>query len=189
LTRYYASLQSDLVAQGLLRTDGGGPDTPYTADVLTRNFEQIAFFDEYDQGAGLTAPSRNGAGHLRRWDAPVRMDVTFGASVPQNRQSEDLAAVRNYIDRLARVTGHPISYGNRGNFHVMFMGEDDKDELERALRAKVPNISDRTVQVITTLPRSIHCLVVAFSGSAAPHTYSRAVAVIRAEHPELIRLS
>lgn len=189
LTRYYARLQADLVAQGLLRTDGGGPDTPYTADVLARNFERIAFFDEYDQGAGLAPSTERTSGKLRRWDSPVRMDVSFGASVPQSRRSEDLASVRNYIGRLARVTGHPVDYADAGNFHILFMGEDDKVEMERVLREKVPNISDRTVQVITTLPRSIHCLVVAFAGNDKPHSYTRAVAVIRAEHPDLIRLS
>lgn len=189
LSRYYGRLQADLVAQGLLRTDGGGPDTPYTAEVLARNFEQIAFFDEYAQGAGLTTPTNGDAGQLRRWNGPVRMDVTFGASVPENRRSEDLASVQNYINRLARVTRHPIDFANSGNFHVLFMGEDDREEMERVLREKVPNISDRTVQVITTLPRSIHCLVVAFSGSSNPYAYTRAVAVIRAEHPDLIRLS
>lgn len=189
LVRYYARLQADLVAQGLLRTDGGGPDTPYTADQLVRNFEEIAFFDEYAEGAGLAKPVSRDTGTLRRWTSPVRVDISFGSSIPQSRKSEDKAAVSNYVARLARVTGHSISMSQRGNFHVLFMGEDDKKQLEEVLRAKVPNISNRTVDVITRLPRSIHCLVVAFSGTSTPHTYSRAVALIRAEHPDLIRLS
>ncbi|MCE8009330.1 DUF2927 domain-containing protein [Aestuariivita sp.] len=189
LTRYYGRLQADLVAQGLLRTDGGGPDTPYTADVLARNFERIAFFDEYAQGAGLTATSRDTAGKLRRWSGPVRMDISFGNSVPTARRDQDRASVRNYVRRLARVTGHPISYAGQGNFHVLFMSEDDTDQMIALLRQKVPNISDRTLEVITSLPRSIHCLVVAFSGNDNPQNYTRAVAVIRAEHPDLIRLS
>ena len=43
LRAYYARVLNDGLTQGLLRTDGGGPDTPYTADTLVRNFEQIAF--------------------------------------------------------------------------------------------------------------------------------------------------
>lgn len=189
LTRYYAQLQADLLTQGLLRTDGGGPDTPYSADTLMRNFERIAFFDEYAEGAGISAPAGLAAGKLRRWDAPVRMDVSFGASVPVSRRNEDLASVRNYIRRLSRVTGHSITYSSSGNFHVLFMSEDDKDEPARVLRQKVPNISERTLEIITNLPRSIHCLVVAFSGNENPQSYTRAVALIRAEHPDLIRLS
>ena len=189
LTRYYGQLQADLLAQGLLRTDGGGPDTPYTADTLTQNFEQIVFFDEYAQGAGLSAAGNTSAGKLRRWNGPVRMDVSFGNSIPLSRQGEDLAATQNYIRRLARVTRHPISYTKDGNFHVLFMGEDDKDQMVSILQQKAPNISARTLDVITNLPRSIHCLVVAFSSNDSPHNYTRAVAVIRAEHPDLIRLS
>ncbi len=189
LSRYYTGLQADLLAQGLLRTDGGGPDTPFTAETLTQNFEQIAFFDEYAQGAGLSAAGDRSAGKLRRWTRPVRMDVSFGASVEQSRRDDDLANVQTYIRRLARVTGHPISYANQGNFHILFMGEDDREEMVQILRRKVPNISDRTLDTITDLPRSIHCLVVAFSNNDRPHTYTRAVAVIRAEHPDLIRLS
>ncbi len=189
LSRYYASLQADLLAQGLLRTDGGGPDTPYSAETLTRNFEQIVFFDEYAQGAGISAAADKSAGKLRRWTGPVRMDVSFGNSVPLSRRDEDLAATQNYIRRLARVTRHPISYASEGNFHILFMGEDDKDEMVQVLRRRAPNISSRTLEVITNLPRSIHCLVVAFSSSDSPYNYTRAVAVIRAEHPDLIRLS
>lgn len=189
LSRYYARLQADLLAQGLLRTDGGGPDTPYSAEALTQNFEQIVFFDEYAQGAGISASGGRSAGKLRRWNGPVRMDVSFGNSVGLSRRDEDLASVRNYIRRLARVTGHPITYANEGNFHILFMGEDDKAEMVQVLRRKAPNISQRTIDVITNLPRSIHCLVVAFSSNDSPHNYTRAVAVIRAEHPDLIRLS
>lgn len=189
LSRYYSRLQADLLAKGLLRTDGGGPDTPYTADLLARNFEEIVFFDEYAQGAGISAAGDRTAGKLRRWGGPVRMDVTFGNSVPRSRQAEDLAVTQNYIRRLARVTGHPISYADDGNFHVLFMGEDDTQQMIDVLAEKAPNISPRTLDVITNLPRSIHCLVVAFSSNETPYNYTRAVAVIRTEHPDLIRLS
>jgi hypothetical protein len=189
LQRYYARLQADLVTQGLLRTDGGGPDTPYSPDTLARNFETIAFFDEYAQGSGISAAARGTSGKLRRWAGPVRVDVSFGAGVPPSRQAEDLAAVRNYVGRLSRVTGHPISLSEQGNFHVLFASADDTDQMVELLRDKVPGISQSTLNVLTDLPRSIHCLVVAFSGGANPQNYTRAVAVIRAEHPDLLRLS
>ena len=44
LRTYYARVQNDLLARGLMRTDGGGPDTPFTPDMLARNFERIAFY-------------------------------------------------------------------------------------------------------------------------------------------------
>ncbi len=36
LRRYFAQVQSAQLQQGLLRQDGGGPDTPYEADDLAR---------------------------------------------------------------------------------------------------------------------------------------------------------
>jgi hypothetical protein len=71
LAGYYARVQADLLTQGLLRTDGGGPDTPFDADIVARNFERIAFFDEYERGGGLTPDFPNGpfwrAGCCRCW--------------------------------------------------------------------------------------------------------------------------
>lgn len=189
LARYYQRVENDLVTRGLLRTDGGGPDTPYDADDLARNFETIAFFDEYARGGGLR--ERGGEqGRLRRWGGPVRVAVAFGPSVDAETQSEDISVVSAYVERLARVTGHPVSMSARNpNFHVMFMGYDDSDTLLALLPEIVPNISPRTVDIFRDLPRSIHCLVVAFSGGANPQNYTKAVALIRAEHPDLIRLS
>ena len=46
-----ALVQVALLSQGLLRTDGGGPDTPYTDRMLTENFLRIAMFDEYQRSA------------------------------------------------------------------------------------------------------------------------------------------
>ena len=73
LRSYYSSVQADLLTRGLLRTDGGGPDTPFTPDMLARNFERIAFYDEYgNSGAGLRTLLRSGRHNLRRWSAPCQ---------------------------------------------------------------------------------------------------------------------
>jgi hypothetical protein len=47
LVTYYTRLQDRLLAQGLIRADGGGPDTPFTDQMLAQNFVRIALFDEY----------------------------------------------------------------------------------------------------------------------------------------------
>jgi hypothetical protein len=56
---HYAKVQSDLLARGLLRTDGGSQDAAFTDRMLADNFIRIALYDEYtssDQGlvAGAT---------------------------------------------------------------------------------------------------------------------------------------
>jgi hypothetical protein len=186
---YYAHTEADLLTRGLLRTDGGGPDTPFTADMLARNFEQIAFFDEYARGQGLERSSGE-AGTLRRWSRPVRLAVEFGPSVPQAIRTEDTAIVSDFTARLATITGHPISMANRRtNFHVMVMGEDDRDFLLDRVNTIIPDASTSTLSLFRNLPRSIHCLVVAFSRPDDDNDYRTAIALVRAEHPDLLRKS
>lgn len=190
LERYYTQIQNDLLTHGLLRTDGGGPDTPYSADDLTRNFEKIVFFDEFSSSAGLSGASRNQQVNLSRWNSPVRIAAEFGATVPQDRRTRDAAAAKNYAQRLARITGHPISTVDREpNFHVLITGKDDSAFLRTRLRQIVPHMSETELDLFSDLPRSYYCLVIGISDAKAPNVYTNAIALIRAEHPDLVRLS
>lgn len=189
LATYYAHVEADLLGRGLMRTDGGGPDTPYTDTDLMRNFERIAFYDEYAPGAGFR-PSSGRAGGLRKWAAPVRIAVEFGDSVPEARRAEDRRMVADYAARLGRITRHPISTVESGaNFHVLILGEDDRATVSDRVRAILPGVGESTLAIFRTMPRTIHCLVVAFSGENEDYTYRRAIALIRAEHPPLLRQS
>jgi len=187
LSRYYSAVQADLLAQGLLRTGGGGVDTPYTDTDLMRNFTRIAFYDEYARNGGFRR-GNDMPGGLRKWTGPVRMAVEFGANVPQEQRAIDKTMVGGYAARLARITGHPISAdGSDPNFHVLFMSEDDRDQAVNRVKQIVPNIGANSLALFRNLPRSIHCLVVAFSDSNNDYRNSRAIAFIRSEHPELMR--
>lgn len=189
LQAYYAKVQADLLARGLLRTDGGGPDTPYTPDMLARNFEQIAFYDEYAPGRGLRKSSGR-AGNLRRWSGPVRIGVEFGASVPPEIRSQDTSTVSAYVRRIAGITERPISMNaGRANFHVLVMGNDDRSQLLARLRQIIPGASPSTLGLFTNPPRGIHCLVAAFPSDKNENDYRTAVALVRAEHPDLLRKS
>jgi len=189
LARYYEKVQNDLLTRGLLRTDGGGPDTPYDASDLARNFETIAFFEEYS-AAGLGSSARGSSGQLSRWKGPVRVNTEFGASVPLEQRAKDKANVDAYVARLARLTGHSITNTARNaNFHVFVAGEDDGAFLQSRLKQLIPGISAQELAIFRDLPQSFYCLVVAVSGDGTPYNYTRAVALIRAEHPDLVRLS
>ncbi|SHJ02022.1 Protein of unknown function [Shimia gijangensis] len=189
LRAYYVKVEADLIARGLLRTDGGGPDTPYTSDMLARNFEQIAFYDEYAPGRGLRKSSGR-AGQLRRWSGPVRIGVEYGASVPVETRNQDDKTVSSYVRRIAGITGRPISMnGGRANFHVLVMGEDDRSQLLSRLRQIIPGVSPSTLGLFTDPPRGIHCLVAAFPSEKDDNDYRTAVALVRAEHPDLLRKS
>lgn len=184
---YYANLQNDLLVQGLMRRDGGGPDTPFTADMLARNFERIAFYDEHRIGTRLQS-SDGKARLLARWDTPVRMKVEFGPSVPAEQRSSDTTTVAAFAKRLARVTGHSVvTAKNRTNFHVLVVGEDDRTAMTTRFSQLLPNLTAANRALLQNLPRDMHCLVVvSHSDSEIPRILS-AVAIVRAEHPDLLR--
>ncbi|KAE9627667.1 DUF2927 domain-containing protein [Parasedimentitalea maritima] len=184
LAHYYAVLQQDLLTRGLLRRDGGGPDTPYDADKLVRNFEAIAFFDEY---AGSGSGS---AGGLSRWRGPVRLKAEFGPSVSKAQQLEDSRFLTDYANRLARITGHPISTPtSRGNFYVIYAGKDDSDFVRARVQQILPGISAENLEIFANPPRSFYCLVLAGGPQNDPLSYTRGIALIRDEHPDLVRKS
>ncbi len=188
LATYYRRLQNDLLTQGLLRGDGGGPDTPFTDTVLARNFVRIALFDEYVTDGDVLRPQAT-LSRLRRWDMPVRMTMEFGASVTPEQQSRDRTTVAAYAQRLSRVSGLSILQTDADpNFHVLVLGEDDRATYRDRLREIVPGIAESSLRAITQLPRDQLCIVVAFSEGGGA-SYSKAVAIIRSEHPDLLRTS
>ena len=188
LRLYYARLQNDLLAQGLLRGDGGGPDTQFTDTMLARNFVRIALFDEYVADGDALRPQAT-LSRLRRWEQPVRFAVEFGATVPDGQRTRDRAAVASYVGRLERATGQPMqTEAANPNFHVLILNEDDRLASAGRIRQIVPDISTATLNAVVNLPRDQLCIVVAFSEGGAS-SYSKAIAVIRAEHPELLRTS
>lgn len=185
---HYSRVQGQLLAQGLLRTDGGGTDTPYTDRMLAENFIRVALYDEYTRTAAGPV-QRLTASRLRRWEAPVRVGLRFGDSVTPERRATDTARVSSYLQRLSRVTGHPIRLDDGApNFWLWIVSEDERQALGPEIRATLPGLSAAEVAGITDMPRSTYCLVYALSQSDGA-TYSRAFAVIRAEHPDLLRLS
>ena len=185
LRSYLNQVQTAQMGQGLLRRDGGGVDTPFTAAMLARNFEQIAFFNEYDSSFS----GRGGASPLRRWQSAVRMEIIFGESVPPSQRASDTEAVRDYAARLARVTGHSISMSNRPNFIVIIAGEDDREEALAAAAARVPGISASSLAPLNNLRRDTYCVVAAYASGIGANTYTAALAIVRAENPALLRLS
>ncbi len=204
LVAYYARLQRDLLSRGLLRGDDGGADTPFTDTMLARDFVRIALYDEYaapNEGAqslpggandemapvGQTASLGPVMSRLRRWEGPIRMDVDFGATVPADQQARDRATIAAYAARLSAISGLPIIQVSEGaNYHVFVVNEDERRALADRLRQAEPRIGEATLRNIVNLPRSTLCIVVAYSDNDGP-VYSKAIAVIRAEHPDLLR--
>ncbi|MCU4653823.1 DUF2927 domain-containing protein [Roseibacterium sp. SDUM158016] len=187
--RYYRSVEARLRSDGLLRTDFTPADAPFGARQLTENFERIALYDEYTLSGGRfvaqETPSR-----LRRWAQPVRLQAHFGPLVGEAQQAIDRAELSAYAARLSRVSGHPIrTVASDGNFHVLYVGRDAQQEVGGLVRDLVPGISPETVAEIERLPRFTFCSVYAFSQGGGGSNYVAAIAIIRDEHPPLLRRS
>lgn len=189
LKQFYARVQRDFRARGLMRTDDGS-DIPFTASQLADDFIRIAMFDEYvsTRRGGLRAQQR--PSRLRRWGEPIRMSVIFGETVPEAQRAGDRADVRRFAGRLSRLSGVPISFAppEAANYHVMILNEPERRETGPRLEQLVPGIDATALRAITGMPRQTFCLVFAFSRGDT-WLYTDAVAVIRGEHPDLLRLS
>ncbi|MEM9637732.1 MAG: DUF2927 domain-containing protein [Pseudomonadota bacterium] len=185
LRSYLVQVQAAQLGQGLLREDGGGPDTPFTSAMLARNFERIVFFNEYERAL----QGRGGESPLRRWSGPVRVGTIFGNSVPPSQRNADGTAIRSYARRLGQITGHPINTFGPPNFIVIVASEDDRGDALDAAAARVPGITPGSLNALRSLSRDTYCAVAAYAAGSDANTYTAAVAVIRAENPGLLRLS
>nr|WP_254368084.1 DUF2927 domain-containing protein [Paracoccus sp. Z118] len=185
---YLRGIQDTLVGRGLMRTDDGTSAGPISVATLTENFVAIALHDEYERQNGALVHRVHEA-PLRRWSAPVRLQLEFGPSVDAATRVRDRAAVADYAARLSQASGHPVSLtGSGGNFAVLFVSEDDRRSIGPRLAQLVPGIPAADVQAIVDLRPQNFCSVFAYSSGSAPE-YTRAVAVIRAELPPRMRLS
>ena len=185
---YYAQVQQALLSQGLLRTDGGGVDTPVTDRMLANNFLRIAMYEEYDRALGGTVAS-TAAMRLTRWQGPVRVGLRFGASVPVDKRATDTARISSYLARLAALTGLSIRLADGNpNFIIQIASVDERRALGPALQAALPELTAAQVSGVTNLDRSTYCLVWTQSDTAS-NQYERAFVFIPSEHPDLMRLA
>lgn len=185
---YYARMERSLLAQGRLRRDRDPADASFDSEMLVRNFVRIALRDEYSRRDGALLAKESSA-PLRRWAEPVLFQPEFGASIDLGRQRAWRAEIADYASRLAEASGHPVRLDPQdGNVLVLILSEDERRSFGPRLLELVPGIPPEDVAILTDLPPSITCTVFAYSEDASP-VYARAVAVIRAELPPLLRQS
>lgn len=188
LRAHYAEVQQALLSQGLLRTDPGTTDAPFTDRNLTNNFLKIALYEEYAHGQ-ISATRNQLPIRLLRWDKPLRVSVDFGPSVPQTKQDADRARVASYLARLSALTGHPILLTRTApNFWVHFASVDERAAMAPMLNRELSDLTQGQIAAVTQMDRNTYCQVLTQSDPATS-TYKVAVAVIPSEHPDLLRLS
>lgn len=185
---FYASAEAGLLARGRLRRDQVPMDAPLDADSLTRNFIQIALRDEYSRnGSGLVAQSD--VAPLRRWQQPVAMQLEFGASTDSALRSGFRTDIAEFANRLSAATRHPVSLtASGGNFLILILNDDERRQIGPRLAQLVPGMPAQDIAIIESLNEQNYCTVFAYSQGDSPE-YARAVALIRAELPPLLRLS
>jgi hypothetical protein len=188
LRAYYAQVQATFLARGLMRTDPGRVDAPFNARMLAENFVRIALYDEFvSTPAGYV--QRETESILRRWVAPVRVGLRFGDSVPETRRATERARVASYLARLSQVTGHPIRLADASpNFFLFMVDEDERRAMGPQIAAAMPGFAASEIAAFTGMPASTYCQV-SVQSDRASGVYVRALAVIRAEHPDLLHLS
>lgn len=184
---YYENVQNNLLLNDLLRTDTGSNDAPFTTHQLARNFDAIALNDEYTSVGG-TFIARTTPSSLHRWTVPVRIGLEFGASIPETQRASDRATVKALAGQLAQATHHPISMSARPNFHVLVLNEDERQVIGPRLEQLIPGVGQAAIDSAENMPKSSYCLVIA-SDPADNGAYETAVAIIRGEHPDLMRKS
>jgi hypothetical protein len=164
------------------------PQSSLKSETLKRDFLEIALHTEY--GGGLSASGAKAAKPLLRWEEPVRLQVMFGASVPKARRVQDLKAISSYTNTLARLTRHPMTVNPTSpNFHVLVVNEAERKSLSKTLPKLVPGISKSMVRNIAKMRRDHLCMVVAVPHADRSRGFKRAVAIVRAEHPDVMRAS
>ena len=189
MVEFYKQRQAYFLVNDLLRVDGGGPDTPFMQRNLVDNFIRIAMFGEYvTKDDKLIA--RPTATRLNKWQGPIRMQVKFGETVPLDQRSKDRASIRKYTKRLSRLTGLTITLTNQSpNFYVFIVDEEQRRALTPQLKQVAPQITTVMLNLATQMDREQFCMVAAFSAAEDSPVSSKAVVVIRGEHPDLLRLS
>ncbi|MGB5559933.1 MAG: DUF2927 domain-containing protein [Paracoccaceae bacterium] len=186
LELYYLRVQNDLLARGLLRVDGGGPDVPYTARNLAENFAAIALSEELRVENGRVLPGKPLI-TLRRWRGPIRFGIHFGDTVPEDIRVSDRAFIEAYVKRLARITGHPMSLAsNNTNFDIVILHEDQRLAVNPLLQRAGVTPSRGMIDAIAGMSRNDYCAVLT-EDRKNDGVISNALAIVRAEHSEMMR--
>lgn len=185
---FLENVENALIARGKLRMDddiGRGTITP---EQLTENFVQTALHDEYTRdGEQLIARQRTAP--LRRWEVPVRMQIEYGPSISPAQRSRIGTDIREFSARLQQATGHPIGFTrSSGNFHVLFLSEDERRTMAPRLGSLVPGMPASDISALANLAPQNFCTVFAYS-RGNNSSYVQAVAVIRSELPPRLMLS
>ena len=187
LKQRYDHLATGLIAQGLLRTDDGSKSPRTTPEALIELFNSLAFYDEYEPSSGFH-PAQATPTPLSKWQRPVKINLHFGPSLNPETRVTDTQFLSDYAAQLSNITRHPIELTTElGNFHVVVVDEVHRMNMVQNLRKKDVLVPPNIQQIIQQMPADIHCMVLTLSARHSPHIHEQALAMIRAEHPPVLK--
>jgi hypothetical protein len=147
----------------------------------------LAFYDEYEPSSGFQ-PAQATPTALSKWQRPVKINLHFGPSLNSETRVKDTQFLSDYAAQLSNITRHPIELTTElGNFHVVVVDEVHRMNMVQNLRKKDVLVPPNIQQVIQQMPADIHCMVLTLSARHSPHIHEQALAMIRAEHPPVLK--
>ncbi len=190
LQGYYAAAEAALRKKGHLRTETNPADAPFSEADLVRNFENIALYDEYTVLGGQFIARRTPT-YIRRWESPVRVGITFGASIPAKTRFIDQQEITKFPSRLGALTGLDMRVGDEANANmlVLVLNDAEQQEFAQTLPERYPNISPAVVDSFRNSPSNIFCAAFAFPTPGQKGVYGFSLILIKSEHSDLMRKS
>ena len=190
LRQYFSDRQTLLLNAGLLRTDPPSRDEDFDASDLAANFEQIALRREFelDDGEFVRATEPN---LILRWRRPVRISVIFGESLKDYEREADYSNIAGFVERLRKITGHDIAISEgQPNIHVFVIDSDEAADIQNRWPASVSRLPSSFADDINSSPPDTYCAAYATNRIFEQKYFlSQAAILIKAENPDLIRLS
>ena len=190
LRRHFSDRQSRLLNAGLLRTDPPSRDEDFDAADLAANFEQIALRREFelDDGEFVRATEPN---VILRWRRPVRIAVVFGESLKDHEREAEYSNIAGFAERLRRITGHDIAMSeDRPNFYVFVIDSDEAAGIQNRWPDSAGKLPRSFAEDISSSPPQTYCAAYATNKFFEQEYFlSQAAILIKAENPDLIRLS
>jgi hypothetical protein len=189
LRQFYTNVQSDLIATGRLRMETAPADAPYGVPELVRDFERVALYNEYTDLDGEFVHTESAA-TLRRWNTPIRVAAMTSPSTPKE-SARDRGNVAAFTQRLARLTGTDMRMADDAsvNFLVLFMNSSERDAFSDQIRRRYPTFAPAVMNAMRDTPLDQFCITYSYADPTNPALFSSVLILIRAEHPQLTRLS
>lgn len=189
LAAYFASVESFYRTQGNLRTDGGGRDTPFDVRRITNAFLNIGFYNEFVSQGGTSVQKKSPA-TLTRWEGPLRVNVAFGQFLNAAARARDHRATTTFLSRLEKLSGRAVTESglDTANVRVLFLNEDERRVALPDLQAFIGPVDPATLAALRDPAKSTYCLALTVDANN-DRIIEKALVIIRAETPDLLRLS